>query len=122
VTIAFGEVTMLDPLSVESLRDRQVHRLIPFGELDIATTPLLERAFEEAVQGDAAKIVVDLTKLAFMDSSGIDLLLRMTEACADSDRLRIVNGSPAVVRVIDVTGVRDSLPIINSADDPLAPL
>lgn len=39
-----------------------------------------------------------------------------------ADRLRIVNGSAAVVRVLDITGVRDLLPIINSANDPLAPL
>ena len=66
--------------------------------------------------------MVDLTQLAFMDSTGIGLLLRMTAECADSDRLRIVNGSPAVVRVLDITGIRDSLPIIGSADDPFAPL
>ncbi len=112
----------MDSFSVASQRDGQIHRLTPVGELDIATTPMLVHAFEEATQGDAAKIVVDLTQLAFMDSTAIHLLLQWSDACADSDRLRIVNGSPAVVRILDITGVRESLPIISSADDPLAPL
>ncbi len=67
-------------------------------------------------------IVLDLTELGFMDSTGIRLLLRMTAACADADRLRVVNGSSAVVRLLDVSGVRTYLPIISSNEDPLARL
>jgi anti-sigma B factor antagonist len=98
-------------------------RLVPVGELDLATVPILERAFNEAL-GDhgAAMIVVDLTELAFMDSTGLHLLLQMNEACEDADRLRIVNGSSAVVRLLDVSGVRDLLPIIPHDRDPLGPL
>ena len=48
-------------------------------------------------------------------------LIQMYAVCKSADRLRIVNGSPAVVRVIDLAGMRDALPI-NSATDPRAPL
>jgi anti-sigma B factor antagonist len=100
----------------------RVHRLVPTGELDVATVPILEREFDAAYRdADAAMIVVDLTELRFMDSSGIALLLRMNDACEQADRLRIVNGSPAVVRALDITGVRGQLPIISSDDDPCAP-
>jgi anti-sigma B factor antagonist len=99
------------------------YRLIPTGELDIATAPILERAFDAAYESDdQTMIVVDLTELSFMDSTGINLLLRINAACKAADRLRIVNGSPAVVRVLDVSGVRRLLPIIASGDDPLTPL
>ena len=112
-----------EPFEIRRERAGRVHRLTPTGELDIATTPILERAFDAVYHDDdAAMIILDLTQLSFMDSTGIGALLRMNEACEAADRLRIVNGSPAVVRVLDITGVRESLPIINSADDPLAPL
>jgi anti-anti-sigma factor len=111
-----------DAFKVRWERTGRVHRLIPTGELDIATTPILERAFAAVHEGDAAMIVVDLTELSFMDSTGIGLLLRMNDACKEGDRLRIVNGTPTVVRVLDITGVRPRLPIISSNDDPLAPL
>ncbi len=111
-----------DALKVRLERAGRVHRLIPTGELDIATTPILERAFEAVHQGDAAMIVVDLTELSFMDSTGIGLLIRMNATCEEADRLRIVNGSLAVVKALDITGVRRQLPIISSHDDPLAPV
>jgi anti-sigma B factor antagonist len=113
-----------EPFSIRSDREaRGVHRLTPVGELDIATVPILERAFETVFEdGGAEMIVVDLMELGFMDSTGLALLLRMNAVCEDVDRLRVVNGSPAVVRILDISGLRDSLPIISSAEDPLAPL
>jgi len=100
-----------------------MHRLTPLGDLDIATAPNLREAFEDAFSdGDAEMLVIDLTELNFMDSTGIRLLLEMNDVCEDADRLRIVNGSPSVTRILDLTGVRSILPIISPGDDPLARL
>ena len=114
----------LSPLSIRKTSERGgVRRLTPIGELDLATAPLLERAFNAVVRDDDAEmIVVDLTELSFMDSTGIHLLIRMHRACGDVDRLRVINGSRAVERLLDLTGVRVHLPIISSDCDPLAPL
>jgi anti-sigma B factor antagonist len=109
--------------SIHSERTGRVHRLIPVGELDIATAPMLREDFEAVLADRAAEmIVVDLTELSFMDSTGIRALLEMNDLCEHADRLRIINGSPAVVRMLDLTAVRERLPIISSDDDPLAPL
>ena len=98
-------------------------RLTPRGELDLTTVPLLESAFDAAFRDDdAAMIVVDLTELSFMDSTGIHLLTRMHAACQGVDRLRVINGSRAVERLLTLTGVRDDLPIITRDCDPFAPL
>ncbi len=113
----------LEPLSVRETKAGGVHRLTLVGELDLATAPQLERAFDAVLREDDAKmIVVDLTELSFMDSTGIHLLIRMHAACADVDRLRVINGSRAVERLLDLTGVGALLPIISSDCDPLAPL
>ena len=110
-------------LSVRTKREGRAHRLTPVGELDIATTPLLWEAFEAVFgEGHVEMIVVDLTELTFIDSAGVRLVLAMNAVCEHADRLRVINGSAAVERILDLTGVRGSLPIINSADDPLAPL
>ncbi len=112
-----------EPFSIRSERTGPVHRITPVGELDIATVSKLREEFEAVFSdGDAETIVVDLTKLEFIDSTGIRALLEMNAVCEHTDRLRIVNGSPPVVRLFDIAGVRPLLPIINSADDPRAPL
>ncbi|HEX4109348.1 MAG TPA: STAS domain-containing protein [Solirubrobacteraceae bacterium] len=117
-------VTAPGSFSIRSSQERGIARLQPIGELDITTAPILKRAFEAALddhQG-SERIVVDLTEVSFMDSTGIHLLLQMNAACRGTGRLRVVNGSQAVVRVLDVSGVREVLPIISSDQDPLQPL
>lgn len=112
-----------DLLSVRETREGRLLRLTPVGELDLATAPLLENAFDAAfTDEDCEMIVVDLTELSFMDSTGIHVLIRMQNACADHDRLRVINGSRAVEQMLDLTGVRTHLPIISRDSDPLAPL
>jgi anti-anti-sigma factor len=112
-----------EPFSIRSERSGTVHRITPRGELDIATVSQLREEFEAVFSnGNAETIVVDLTELAFIDSTGVRTLLEMNAVCKDADRLRIVNGTPSVVRLFDITGVRPFLPIITSADDPSAPL
>jgi anti-anti-sigma factor len=103
-------------------RGARIHRLIPVGELDIATAPTLEQAFDVAYDeaDSGAVVVVDLRELEFIDSSGINALLWMAKRAPD--RLRVINGSPAVERLFDVSGVRPFLPIISPDTDPLAPL
>jgi anti-anti-sigma factor len=110
-------------LSVRQTREGGVHRLTPVGELDLATVPLLESAFDAVLRDDDAEmIVLDLRELDFLDSTGVHLLIRMHHACGDADRLRVINGSRAVERLLDITGIRAHLPIISGDCDPLAPL
>jgi anti-sigma B factor antagonist len=105
---------------VRSRCEGSVGRLMPVGELDIATVPVLERAFDEARKREGAEmIVVDLTQLSFMDVSGIHLLERMA-VCVEAHQLRIINPSPAVKRLFDITGCRDWLPTIHEPGDPIA--
>jgi anti-anti-sigma factor len=106
---------------VRSKREGSEERLAPVGALDIATTPILELAFDEARNRKGAlMIVIDLTQLSFMDASGIHLLERMVAACGETLQLRIINRSPAVKRLFDITGCRDWLPTIHEAEDPFA--
>ena len=109
--------------SVRSERTGAVHRLTPFGDLDIATVSILEAEFDAAYNDDDGEtiIVVDLSRLEFIDSTGIHLLLRMSERCGE-DQLRVVGGSPVVERLLEITGLRDSFPMIHENRDPAAPL
>lgn len=104
---------MSESFNVATESAGQAHRVIATGELDIATVPVLDQAFEAAVgAGDAERIEVDLTGVTFIDSTGLRLLIRMAERC---DRLRI-RSTPVVDRLLQVTGLLDQLPLIQEQD------
>ena len=102
-----------DALSIVSERRESSHYVAPSGELDIATVDVLERALLEAEQTDAEMIVLDLSGLTFIDSTGLRLVLDVNERCGGTaDRLRVIAGSPAVERLLDIVGLRERLPLI----------
>ena len=82
----------------------------PKGELDIATAPLLDEILRE-LAGRGASAVLDLSELAFIDSSGIRSVLSAYAASRrDGFGLTMLPGPPAVMRVLELSGVRDRLP------------
>jgi anti-sigma B factor antagonist len=90
------------------------------GELDLLSSPLLERALGPVLDSDAEQVIVDLRGLEFMDSSGLHVLLRAHQLIHDAGRrLVLVRGSETVQRVFDLTGVSDTLTIVASPEEAL---
>jgi anti-sigma B factor antagonist len=82
------------------------------GELDLATAPRLEQEVNTAVAEGAKVVVVDLTNLSFIDSTGLRVFLRLNEqAAAAGWRLTMVRPSEQVKTILRVTGAQGELPI-----------
>jgi anti-anti-sigma factor len=96
-----------EPFSVEVLPDRQRVVVVPHGEVDIATVDQLRAEVDELVVRGFDTIVIDLRATSFLDSSGLHLLLR--QSARPDARVTVIDGTPAVRRVIDLAGVRDML-------------
>lgn len=80
------------------------------GELDLAGVPTARTAIEGAV-ADGRVLSVDLSGLTFIDSAGLGLLVRMAEENG-SDHLRFLGPvTPAVGRMLTLTGLDDRLRI-----------
>ncbi|MGQ0572633.1 MAG: STAS domain-containing protein [Pseudonocardia sp.] len=77
------------------------------GELDIWTAPLLEQYLADEAGDGAAELVLDLTGLTFLASSGCALLLRLADGQRAVDGRFVLVGAaqPAVVRVMELTGL-----------------
>jgi anti-sigma B factor antagonist len=77
------------------------------GEMDRANVGSAHRVIEEVTTGDADEIlVVDLSALEFIDSSGIELLVGLARDDRAGEGLRVVpSDAPAVARIMSVTGV-----------------
>lgn len=98
-------------LTVHSAREGAVHTITLTGELDIASAAEVEVELVGAESSGAAAIVLDLSGLTFMDSTGVRLLIAANaRSQTDSDRLTIIPPTGAAMRVIEIAGLADWLP------------
>jgi anti-anti-sigma factor len=101
----FGQLTL------RSTRAADVHSIYVSGELDLASAARLEHEIARVETGDARSIVVDLSGLQYVDSTGVRLLLNVhSRLCPESGRLMLVRGPREVQRVFELCGVADVLP------------
>src|SRR5271154_846385 len=70
------------------------------GELDIVSVERLQGPFDDLLAGGPTRL--DLSGLAFMDSSGLALLLRVANRLGP---LRVYGASGLIRRVIEATGL-----------------
>ncbi|MFL5844306.1 MAG: STAS domain-containing protein [Solirubrobacteraceae bacterium] len=99
-----------DPLRIERHEEAGRVRVAVSGELDLATVDEL-RAELDALAADRQPVLLDLGELAFIDSSGLALLLAVrTEAAATGWPLVIGRQCSAPVRrAMEITGVETLL-------------
>lgn len=76
------------------------------GELDLMTAPVLQTALDTATANGYNRMVIDLSELRFIDSTGMHLLVqahrRMTAKDAET---QVVSPSPHVAKVFEVMGL-----------------
>jgi anti-anti-sigma factor len=95
-------------MSLES--DSKGVRIRLVGELDLATVPELDRLLDELARHGHSRLLIDLTGVRFMDSSGLASILRALHAArGNGHRLSVRRGSPQVQRLFELTGVVDRL-------------
>ncbi len=81
------------------------------GECDLAHREAVGRAASRAMQSRPVDLVLDLSEVSFIDSSGIHALVELAEHAAQHRiRLSIVPGPPAVQRVFQICGLDRGLP------------
>jgi anti-sigma B factor antagonist len=88
------------------------------GDLDLATSP----RFSETLAGAraASHVVIDLTGCTFLDSSGVRALVQATRKIPESERrVDLVAGSPAILRVLEITGLDRMVRVHGSLEDAL---
>jgi anti-anti-sigma factor len=87
------------------------------GDVDLATAPKLQAALEEL---DTGAVVVDLTEVTFLDSSGLSALVqarkRLTEGPTGAT-FRLVVARPSIRRVLEVTGLTQVFTVCETLDE-----
>jgi anti-sigma B factor antagonist len=89
----------------------------PIGEIDLATVAQLEEALVPSLTAGNTDIAVDLTRVTFMDSTGLRALLAANQSLTPSGHrlVLIVSGGP-VDRLLDISGVAQTLETYQSLE------
>jgi anti-sigma B factor antagonist len=111
----------VQPLAVERSSTEGVELLLVEGELDIATAPRLISVLNRAVQEALRSLVVDLSDVDFMDSTGLALLInahrRLTRR---SKGFAVVCPPGPLRRVFAVTDMVETLQVVPDRDSAWA--
>jgi anti-sigma B factor antagonist len=91
------------------------------GELDMASSALLQEALARANSGEPSTVVLDLQGVRFLDSTGLKAIFRARKAVRERGQLFAVTpGSAQVQRLLSLTHLDEHLRTIDSPDALLA--
>jgi anti-anti-sigma factor len=78
----------------------------PTGDLDLATVEPFRRQVQDALVGDPMELVIDLTDVPFLDSSGIAVVAgALRQQRAHGGSVTVENSQPIVKRALELVGL-----------------
>jgi anti-anti-sigma factor len=96
-------------------RDGFVHVAL-MGELDLSTVAKVQEELRKIEAGSPPTLVVDLSKLTFLDSTGLRCIVTADErAREEGRRMVIVRGPDPVQRVFAITRLEERLEMVDDA-------
>jgi anti-anti-sigma factor len=83
------------------------------GELDLAEQPAMRKAINDALECTPECVVLDLSRLDFIDSAGIHAVIELHRRSEQQHtRLVIVPGAPQVQHSFELIGLTEILPFL----------
>jgi anti-anti-sigma factor len=88
------------------------------GELDLAGAAALEQELARIEAGAPDAVVLDLRDVGFMDSSGLRVIAVASRRAQElGHRLALVPGDEQVMRVFDITRMRERLDFVDGPEE-----
>ncbi|MCU1351907.1 MAG: Anti-sigma factor antagonist [Acidimicrobiales bacterium] len=105
-------------------RDRRRVLVQLAGDLDGATAARLQSALDVVIDPDIDRIIFDLDRVTFLDSSGINLLLTLRQDLLHRDQqpVQVINAHGVTARVLEITGIDALLVHDDSASGRIPPV
>jgi anti-sigma B factor antagonist len=103
-------------LKLESAREGETHRVTLLGEFDLSGAEPFREEMERIESSDAKRIVIDLSRLDFMDSTGLRLLLEIDmrhRGNSEGARIGYVRPAGEVARLLELTRVDERLDFVD---------
>ena len=89
------------------------------GDLDLASAPSLKWALEDIQSSGSRHVVVDMSKVGFIDSTALGVLIGAQRALDPGVRLAIACAEENVLRIFELTGLDGMFEIAPTLQDAL---
>jgi len=94
--------------------------LYPIGRMDVESSPGVRQTILDMVDQNINKVVVDLSQVEFMDSSGLSALVSGMKALRRKEgKLNICNANAQIRTALRLTMLDRVLPVFDSLDEAL---
>ncbi|MDT5347512.1 MAG: hypothetical protein QOH91_799 [Mycobacterium sp.] len=112
----------IDPTAFEvgKYQAGQATVLTVSGEVDMLTAPQLAEAIHNALAGRPEALVVDMSKVEFLASAGMTVLVTAQADVVPPTRFAVVAEGPATSRPIKLMGIDTVLPLYSTLDSALS--
>lgn len=88
------------------------------GELDIYTSPKLKTAIQDLISEGHAKLVVNLLKTTYLDSTALSVLTAaLKQARENGGDLAVVYNQPQIAKIFSITGLHEVFPVFHVEGD-----
>ncbi len=105
---------------VEDDLDRRTHVIAVTGEIHVSTAPEFSRRLNSAIARGKTAVVLDLTGVEFIDSTGLSVLLNgLRRVTRQRGRMAIVCTNPTVLRLFEITRLDSTFDIHATLEDAL---
>ncbi|MEM0984145.1 MAG: STAS domain-containing protein [Planctomycetota bacterium] len=108
-------------INVEKTDNPPATIVAPQGNVDMSTSPELRQALRSALDSSPARLIVDLSDVSYMDSSGLATLVEAMRTAKSSPRIPMVLcGLNDTVRAIfEIARLHQFFEIAPSRDDAM---
>ena len=82
------------------------------GQLDAYSEKQFQTYVEDVLKANRSSVVLELSNIDFLDSSGLGALVQLAKLCKDAKRSFIVVGNARVVQTIKLVRLEDFLHLV----------
>lgn len=107
-------------LKVDTRREGDLGIMEANGEVDMATAGMVRQAITELIGDGQADLVLDLSQVTFIDSTGLGILVGARKKVAHLDgSFAIVCANPRILRLFKITGLAEAIAIHPTIHDAI---
>ena len=92
------------------------------GSVDMLTAPGLADAIDSALAKKPNGLIVDLSKVDFLGSAGISVLMKTRDNYGESAQFCVVADGPATHRPLTLLGINEMMSLCRTLDDAVSKL